>query len=180
MIGAADTLTGTITAPDGTGIANATVMATNVDTRVALTAGTTSDGSYVMSDLADGVYKVAVKASGFKTFTAKKIDVHGPEPVELDARLKQAKPSFLARLLVAGTVLAADAYLQHLQDQTDDAQDDGAGSVDQDATSATTGRENHNFKINDKDHRKDEVGEKAKDRDKDDENDEKHIDRRPS
>jgi hypothetical protein len=177
MIGAADTVTGTITAPDGSGITNATVTATNVDTKVAVTTGTTSDGSYVISDLAEGVYKVAVKASGFKTFTAKKIDVHGPEGVELDARLKQAKPSFVARLLVAGTVLAADAYLQHLQDQTDDSQDDGSASVDQDATPGTTGRENHNFKANDKDHRKDEGRERAKDRDKDND---KRIDRRRS
>src|SRR5690348_18154652 len=59
-------LTGTVTDPSGAVIPNVTVTAISVDTGQARTATTGTDGTYKISLLPPGNYRVTFEASGFK------------------------------------------------------------------------------------------------------------------
>jgi hypothetical protein len=60
-------LTGTVTDSSGSAIPNAKVEALNAGTGVAKTMTTDDRGSYIMSDLAPGTYKVTISAPAFGT-----------------------------------------------------------------------------------------------------------------
>jgi len=60
---------GTITDSGGSVVPGATVVATNVATRVESTRQTNEAGLYVISPLPPGEYKVSVSATGFQTFS---------------------------------------------------------------------------------------------------------------
>jgi hypothetical protein len=60
-------LTGTVTDPSGGVISNATVTATNLGTEQSRTATTDANGSYILSLLPPGNYRVTFSAPGFRT-----------------------------------------------------------------------------------------------------------------
>ena len=60
-------LTGTVTDPSGAVISNATVTATNAGTGQSRTAATDANGSYMLSLLPPGNYRITFSASGFNT-----------------------------------------------------------------------------------------------------------------
>lgn len=122
------TIIGIVTGPDGAVIADAKVTATNVDTKSAVTASTTSDGSYTILNLTSGAYKVAIDATGFKKLIVD-VETRDSETVRKDITMKPAGLNFFEKLLVTGAVVAGDAYLQELQNKTDD-----AASSDQEQT----------------------------------------------
>jgi len=62
------TISGTVTDPKGLAVNNATVTVTEVDTNVKQTTTTDSKGFYSVTELAVGVYEVAIDATGFKQF----------------------------------------------------------------------------------------------------------------
>ena len=59
-------LSGTVTDPSGAVVPNVTVTATSVDTGAVRTATTGGDGSYIISLLQPGNYRVRFDAAGFK------------------------------------------------------------------------------------------------------------------
>ncbi len=63
------TITGTVTDPSGAVVADATVMATNVNTGAIRTAATSASGSYTFVELPAAPYKITVDVSGFKVET---------------------------------------------------------------------------------------------------------------
>src|SRR5690242_15629945 len=69
------TINGTVTDPSGAAVPNATVKATETTTGIDRTTVTTSDGAFAFQDLALGLYKVTVTATGFPTYTVDKVEV---------------------------------------------------------------------------------------------------------
>jgi carboxypeptidase family protein/TonB-dependent receptor-like protein len=67
------TIVGTVLDPQGGVVANATVVARNVDTGIERTTQSTSEGLYRFGNLAPGVYDVRVDAQGFSKAEAKAV-----------------------------------------------------------------------------------------------------------
>jgi hypothetical protein len=82
------TIIGPITDPNGTGIANARVTATNVDRKAKAKTTTTADGGYRIQNLAASFYDVAIEASGFKKFGSERVQVYAGDPVRVDAQIE--------------------------------------------------------------------------------------------
>src|SRR5580698_10065786 len=61
-------IAGTVTDPTGGAIPGATVKVTQTDTGLTRTMETTGDGTYVLTNLPVGPYKLEVVKNGFKTF----------------------------------------------------------------------------------------------------------------
>jgi hypothetical protein len=156
---------GSVTGPDGTGVANATVTATNVNTKAVATTTTAIDGSYVISNLTNDSYKLAVQAAGFKKATAV-VEAHDAQEINVDIKMKSAQPNFFEKLLLTGAVLAGDAYLNYLQDKTDDAA--SADQSDQDQNDERADRDTRQDYHRDRHEENDQAKHKAsKDKAKD-------------
>jgi hypothetical protein len=68
IAGITATISGTVTDPTGAVVAGATVTATNVDTAVALSQTTNTQGVYSFPELPVGKYTIDVQKSGFKAY----------------------------------------------------------------------------------------------------------------
>src|ERR1700675_5110388 len=68
LAGVTASISGTVTDPSGAVVAGATVIATNVDTGVATTLTTNSQGFYSFQSLPLGNYTISVQQSGFKGY----------------------------------------------------------------------------------------------------------------
>ncbi len=62
-------ISGQVTDPSGAAIANAAIVATNVETNVKLTTNTGADGRFVLAQVPSGAYVITCDAAGFKKFT---------------------------------------------------------------------------------------------------------------
>ena len=74
-VGASGDITGTVTDPTGAVISNGTVTVTDAAKGLKRTAGTESDGHYIVAGLQPNVYTVSVAKSGFQTEVTKGIVV---------------------------------------------------------------------------------------------------------
>src|SRR5262245_36285346 len=99
--GGGGSIQGTITDTGGAVLAGATVVATNVATRVESTRRTNEAGLYVISPLPPGEYTVSVSATGFQTLIQEKVIVDALSAVSVNLALKVGA--------VADTVTVAEA-----------------------------------------------------------------------
>src|SRR5262245_55684187 len=60
------TLSGTITSPSGAAVANAAVTVTNTSTNASQRVLTGPDGTFTISGLAPGTYRLEVESAGYK------------------------------------------------------------------------------------------------------------------
>src|ERR1700722_6252099 len=60
------TVTGLVTDPSGSAVANATITLTNKETAVKLTAKSNETGAYSLPNLPPGTYSLTAEASGFQ------------------------------------------------------------------------------------------------------------------
>src|SRR5690349_22275929 len=81
-------LTGRVTDPNGAGVANAKITATNVNTGETREVQTSDDGNYTIPELKADPYKVTVEAQGFKTASAENIIVAVQVNRTLDFKLE--------------------------------------------------------------------------------------------
>src|SRR6185503_19427511 len=81
-------LTGRVIDPNGAGVANAKVTATNVNTAETREVTTYDDGNYTIPGLKADPYKVTVEAQGFKTASAENIVVAVQVNRTLDLKLE--------------------------------------------------------------------------------------------
>jgi len=102
--GGGGSIQGTITDPGGAVVRGATVVATNVATKVDTTRQTNEAGLYVIKPLPPGEYKVIVTSSGFLTLIQEKIIVDALSTVNVNLALKVGD--------VKETVTVADAPAQ--------------------------------------------------------------------
>src|SRR5689334_23756807 len=82
------TLTGRVSDPNGAGVANAKVTATNLNTSETREVTTSGDGNYTIPELKADPYKVTVEAAGFKTASAENIVVAVQVSRTLDIKLE--------------------------------------------------------------------------------------------
>jgi hypothetical protein len=102
--GGGGSIQGTITDPGGAVVAGATVVATNIATRVDTTRQTNEAGLYVIRPLPAGEYKVVVSSTGFLTLIQEKVIVDALSTVSVNLSLKVGD--------VKETVTVADAPAQ--------------------------------------------------------------------
>jgi hypothetical protein len=86
--GGGGSIQGTITDPGGAVVPNATVVATNVATKVESTRQTNDAGLYVIKPLPPGEYKVVVSSAGFLTLIQEKVIVDALSTVAVNLTLK--------------------------------------------------------------------------------------------
>lgn len=82
------TIVGTVTDPSGAAVPNATITVTNVDTTLARTLITGSDGQYAAPDIHIGHYTVRASASGFKVAERKDILLQVGDRARIDFSLQ--------------------------------------------------------------------------------------------
>src|ERR1051325_7420418 len=81
-------LTGRVTDPNGAGVANAKITATNINTAETREVTTSDDGNYTIPQLKADPYKVTAEAQGFKTASAENIVVAVQVNRTLDFKLE--------------------------------------------------------------------------------------------
>jgi hypothetical protein len=81
------TIVGTVTDPTGASVPNVSITVTNIETGLARTLVTSSDGQYVAPDLHIGHYSVKATASGFKAAEQKDINLTVGDRLRLDFKL---------------------------------------------------------------------------------------------
>lgn len=81
------TIVGTVLDPQGGVVANATVVARNVDTGIERTTQSTSEGLYRFGNLPPGVYDVSVDAKGFSKAAAKAVKLQVGEQRDVNFAL---------------------------------------------------------------------------------------------
>src|SRR6266851_5307626 len=81
------TIVGTVLDPQSGVVANATVVARNVDTGIERTTQTTSEGLYRFGNLPPGVYDVRVDAQGFSKAEAKAVKLQVGEQRDVNFAL---------------------------------------------------------------------------------------------
>jgi hypothetical protein len=81
------TIVGTVTDPSGAAVPNASITITNIDTGVARSLPTNSDGQYVAPDLQIGHYNVRASATGFKAAEQKNLVLTVGDRTRIDFKL---------------------------------------------------------------------------------------------
>ena len=81
-------IVGVVTDESGAVVPNATVTATNTETKEERTASSNDDGFYVLSTLPAGTYSATISKSGFAVFEGKNVSVAINTTVRIDAALK--------------------------------------------------------------------------------------------
>lgn len=86
--GGGGSINGIITDPTGAVVPGATVVATNVATKIETTKQTTDAGTYVIAPLPPGEYKVVVSSTGFLTLIQEKVFVDALSAVSVNLTLQ--------------------------------------------------------------------------------------------
>ena len=84
----AGSVRGTVTDPSGAALSGASVMLRDVATNATSEAKTTDLGAYSFPVVNVGTYEVTIKASGFKEFLVKSVEVHVSTVAEVNAKLE--------------------------------------------------------------------------------------------
>ena len=100
------TLRGTITDPNGQVISGAIVIATNDATHISTQTTTTSDGLYVIPELAPGQYSVSAESAGFSKRLMKNITVSLGLATNLSVELAVGAPTEVVSVTSGGEELA--------------------------------------------------------------------------
>lgn len=87
--GQGSSLSGTVFDPQGNVVAGATITATNVVTGATRTATSTKEGTFQISQLPPGTYKIRTEAGGFKTVVLEDIQVQVSTPLSVSVNLKE-------------------------------------------------------------------------------------------
>lgn len=87
------TISGTITDPTGSVIANAIITVTSAETGIAQTVHSNASGNYVFSALAVGDYALTTKAQGFATTTERGLHLDASQNLTADVQLKLGSAS---------------------------------------------------------------------------------------
>ena len=86
--GQSSSLSGTVFDPQGNVVAGAAITATNVVSGVTRTTTSTKEGTFQISQLPPGTYKIRTEARGFKTVVLEDIQVQVSTPLTVSVNLK--------------------------------------------------------------------------------------------
>jgi hypothetical protein len=98
-------ITGLVNDPSGAAVPNATVTASSAETGVTRTVSTGSNGSFTVSQLNPGQYKVSVQASGFRTQEQGPVAVVVSQTINLDFALELGKTTEIVEVTAQGTLI---------------------------------------------------------------------------
>src|SRR5258708_6107573 len=82
------TITGTISDPAGAVVANAPIVARNLDTGADYQAASTNTGNYTLSELPVGRYEVSVSVPGFKRYLRQGLTLQAAQTYRIDVMLE--------------------------------------------------------------------------------------------
>jgi hypothetical protein len=105
---AAGTLTGIVTDPSGSVIANVAVTATHVDTGTKIVGVTSQTGNYTIAQLPVGRYLVTVTQTGFKSFRQENVIIAAAQTLRLDIALEVGATTESVTVTAESTLLQAD------------------------------------------------------------------------
>lgn len=88
-LGQASSLSGAVQDPQGAAIAGATITVTNLATSATRTTTSSKDGTYLVSQLAPGTYKVRAEAKGFKALVLEDVQALVSTPVTLNITFRE-------------------------------------------------------------------------------------------
>ena len=100
------TLTGTITDPGGSRVANATLSITSDDTGAEHVTKTNAAGVYTLSALPIGYYTGTLSATGFETIQVQQFQLNVGQTRTLDLQMKVANVSTDVEVMSAGSGLS--------------------------------------------------------------------------
>ncbi len=119
---AAQEITGTIVgkATDQTGavLPGVTVVARQQNTGLIREATTTEDGGFTISYLPVGTYDVTFTLSGFKTFSAKAIELHVNDRIQIDGTLSVGELSEVVEVVGSSPLIQSTSAVQNLMGAT--------------------------------------------------------------
>ena len=97
---------GVVSDPTGAAVPNAEVSLTNVDTSVARSTRTNSDGAYVFLNVVPGAYTISVSASGFASVKQSQVTLQVNQTATFDFHLQigQAQQSVTVEATAAAVV----------------------------------------------------------------------------
>lgn len=107
-------ITGTVTDPQGAVVANAKVTVTNLETGETRETRTTAEGSYILSELRAGPYRLSVEAPGFKTATIDRIQVAVQVTRRADVKLEVGQLGETVSVSAEASLLQTDSPAQQL------------------------------------------------------------------
>ena len=105
---AAGTLTGIVTDPSGSVIANVPVTATHVDTGTKIVGTTSQTGNYTLPQLPVGRYVITVAQTGFKSFRQENVTIAAAQTLRLDISMEVGATSESVTVSAESTLLQAD------------------------------------------------------------------------
>src|SRR5215831_19808952 len=94
-------LNGIVTDQNGAVVANAEVLATNIETNIETKATTTDAGVYRLPYLPSGKYKITVKAQGFQTAVLNDVNLFVAQTLTVDITMTAGQVA--EQMTVAGT-----------------------------------------------------------------------------
>jgi hypothetical protein len=86
-------ITGTVKDATGAAVPGGTITAENIGTNLTVTAHSDGNGSYLISNLPAGMYKVTFKKDGFDAETHTEVPVSGDRTTTVDSALKVGQVS---------------------------------------------------------------------------------------
>ncbi len=101
-------ITGTITDDSGAVVPEATVTATNTATNIVHTTVTTSQGSYYITDVNPGTYRVKIEKAGFQTAVLAGVNVFVSQTATADAILKTGATTTTVEVTAPAITLQTD------------------------------------------------------------------------
>jgi hypothetical protein len=102
------TLLGSVTDQSGARVQNASVTATEVNTRIVTTATTNSLGDFEIPNLHPGLYRVAVKVQGFKALTHEGVILEARAEVRVDSVLQVGTAQASVEVQAAAPVITTE------------------------------------------------------------------------
>jgi hypothetical protein len=116
-------INGTVTDPSGAAVPNAQVKATETGTGSDHTTVTTNDGTFSFQDLALGLYKVTVNATGFPPYAVDKVDVVAGTIYTLNIKLTLQTTTTTVEVSAAAVTLDTTTQTQTMTLSEDIVQD---------------------------------------------------------
>jgi hypothetical protein len=102
------TLLGTVTDVSGAVVPNATVTATEMNTRVSSRTSSTAEGIYTIPYLPPGTYRIEVEMSGFNKFARENVALKVASSVRVDATLEPGSVSEVVEVKAGSPLLQTD------------------------------------------------------------------------
>jgi hypothetical protein len=112
------TITGTVTDGTGASLPGVTVTATETTRNLVREAVTGAGGTYTLAFLPVGTYDITFSLTGFKSFSAKAVEVHVNDRIEMNAKLDIGAVTETVEVVAGNTLIQSTPQVQSLMGPT--------------------------------------------------------------